>query len=225
MAAHSNKEKGQAVYSTLSVFGLPANLHSCGICYEPFITNAATTSASTAPNHGQYLACLHSYCDPCLSTYVSTKLQGNVNPFPLHCPEPECLFEVADKHIKSILSNKDYDLWIRKKAESDMCGKMYCPNKRCSELLTVANLSKADNCLAACTSCYHAICVRCKRLWHNGYSCKEYSQLSTKERLADDYDVLVMAQSNKWRRCTKCKTLVELKYGCNHITCHCGHQL
>ncbi|RAL66785.1 hypothetical protein DID88_007568 [Monilinia fructigena] len=33
-----------------------------------------------------------------------------------------------------------------------------------------------------------------------------------------------MAKSAGWRRCYKCRTLVELSQGCSHITCRCKAQ-
>jgi hypothetical protein len=57
------------------------------------------------------------------------------------------------------------------------------------------------------------------------YSCVQYKAIPNEQKNAEDNSVLTMAKNNKWCRCTKCQVLVELRYGCNHITCHCGHQL
>ncbi|KAK8932098.1 hypothetical protein VCV18_000629 [Metarhizium anisopliae] len=35
-------------------------------------------------------------------------------------------------------------------------------------------------------------------------------------------DILAQAKEEGWKRCYRCKALVELKEGCNHMTCRCG---
>ncbi|KAI8049883.1 hypothetical protein BDF22DRAFT_745756 [Syncephalis plumigaleata] len=174
----------------------------CGICYSKFVTATTNAGSSRGPVHGQFLSCKHGYCD----TF------------------PECQYEITEKHVQSLLTAKDYDLWKRKKEESNMNGKMYCPNKRCSKVLTISQLSRANDCLAECTHCHYAICTKCTCLWHNGYSCAQYKAIPDARKNTEDSSVLAMAKDNKWCRCTKCQALVELRYGCNHITCHCGHQ-
>ncbi|KAI8048074.1 hypothetical protein BDF22DRAFT_736443 [Syncephalis plumigaleata] len=196
----------------------------CGICYSKFVTATTNAGSSRGPVHGQYLSCKHGYCDTCMNKYVTTKLHDGTNPFPLRCPIPECQYEITEKHVQSLLTAKDYDLWKRKKEESNMNGKMYCPNKRCSKVLTISQLSRANDCLAECTHCHYAICTKCTCLWHNGYSCAQYKAIPDARKNTEDNSVLAMAKDNKWCRCTKCQALVELRYGCNHITCHCGHQ-
>ncbi|KAI8054133.1 hypothetical protein BDF22DRAFT_457545 [Syncephalis plumigaleata] len=89
-------------------------------------------------------------------------------PFSFALSIPECQYEITEKHVQSLLTAKDYDLWKRKKEESNMNGKMYCPNKRCSKVLTISHLSRANDCLAECIHCHYAICTKCTCLWHNG---------------------------------------------------------
>ncbi|OBT84646.1 hypothetical protein VE02_07062 [Pseudogymnoascus sp. 03VT05] len=36
------------------------------------------------------------------------------------------------------------------------------------------------------------------------------------------HQILQMVRDNGWQRCYTCSSVVELKYGCNHITCRCG---
>jgi hypothetical protein len=96
----------------------------CGICYEKFITATVNASSSRGPVHGQFLSCKHGYCDICLNKYVTTKLRDGVNPFPMQCPIPECHYEITEKYVQSLLTARDYDLWKRKKEESNMNGKV-----------------------------------------------------------------------------------------------------
>jgi hypothetical protein len=96
----------------------------CGICYGKFITATLNASSSRGPAHGQFLSCRHGYCDTCLNKYVTIKLRDGVNPFPMQCPFPECRHEITEKYVQSLLNARDYDLWKRKKEESNMNGKV-----------------------------------------------------------------------------------------------------
>ncbi|KAI0133238.1 hypothetical protein F4776DRAFT_655127 [Hypoxylon sp. NC0597] len=56
-------------------------------------------------------------------------------------------------------------------------------------------------------------CMTCKGASHNN-DCPNDEQLQ---------QVLQLAQEQHWQRCQNCWALVELNFGCNHMTCRCGH--
>ncbi|KAI9591574.1 hypothetical protein BDF19DRAFT_454526 [Syncephalis fuscata] len=197
---------------------------TCFICLEKLVKSTQLVDGHVGYSGPglpcQSLKCGHTYCTPCLATYLKIKLRGFSNPFPLYCPQSNCPCEVADSQIVDILSGSDYDLWKSKRAESDMRNKIYCPNKRCSILIDINAISSIDGSLTMCSSCHHAICIHCKVLWHNAYEKLEMHGESN-----EDSAVLYMATEENWCRCFNCKTLIELKEGSNHITCRCGTQL
>lgn len=60
------------------------------------------------------------------------------------------------------------------------------------------------------------VCLTCKRSAHRlGQDCPEDIELET---------VLKMGEKSGWRRCYKCRNLVELTQGCTHMTCRCKAQ-
>jgi hypothetical protein len=68
-----------------------------------------------------------------------------------------------------------------------------------------------------CPACSQGLCGGCKSIAHPGATCEEY-------KLAmGDSELVALAKQEGWRECTSCQVYVQLKHGCNHMTCFCGH--
>lgn len=78
-----------------------------------------------------------------------------------------------------------------------------CP--QCEVLLEINPNENYPNNQAQCPRCSHSICVRCKRVAHEG-PCH------------DDYFV----ETEDCKKCPGCHVVVMREYGCNHMTCTCG---
>ncbi|KZP08734.1 hypothetical protein FIBSPDRAFT_802690 [Athelia psychrophila] len=213
---------------------------TCGICGDVFqhtyspMTAAQTANSSKRLPFGLRLPCpgKHPYCMNCLSQYISSKLdpdgQGGVKDgrivFPIRCPEcpadkwPE---GIPDTIAVKVLTKDTADLWHYQKL-LDSLPRYYCPNKSCSALVQMDESSTDPQ--ATCPLCSMIMCVPCKVQWHDGYTCEAYQALPAEDRSAEDLLLLRLAKKEKWRRCNKCKRMVELISGCNHITCICGGQ-
>lgn len=95
--------------------------------------------------------------------------------------------------------------------------RIFCPNSSCGEF--VPRRHKVDpkqpfN--VTCHQCKTRVCVMCKRNAHPvGRDCPEDWELE---------QVLKMGEKSGWRRCYKCRNLVELAQGCTHMTCRCKAQ-
>jgi hypothetical protein len=88
----------------------------------------------------------------------------------------------------------------------------YCSNASCSAFIPPASI-KADT--ATCPRCRTNTCKACRGREHPGVIC------------AGDVNglkLLGLASSKKWQQCPHCKTLMEKKSGCLHMTCRCGTQ-
>ena len=59
--------------------------------------------------------------------------------------------------------------------------------------------------------------------WHLHLQCGELEALPREEQLAGDVQLLGMAASCGWKRCPRCRIIVEKISGCDHITCRCGN--
>ncbi|TGJ79677.1 hypothetical protein E0Z10_g9088 [Xylaria hypoxylon] len=68
---------------------------------------------------------------------------------------------------------------------------------------------------ATCRKCKTDICGDCYNKWHKSRHCPADP---------DTAQFLKVAEEAGWKRCFNCQAMVELKEGCNHMTCRCGAQ-
>ncbi|KAG9701962.1 hypothetical protein KCU69_g6993, partial [Aureobasidium melanogenum] len=64
-----------------------------------------------------------------------------------------------------------------------------------------------------CPRCKTKVCTLCNNKLHTTGECPKDPET---KRLVD------LAREKGWQRCYNCKAMVELKEGCNHMTCRCG---
>ncbi len=108
--------------------------------------------------------------------------------------------------------------------------RLFCPNTTCGEFIpppatkTTPNQKPPHNKQASCSNpfetrcptCHTLICTMCKRPAHQpGQDCPSDP--------ASDA-VLRLGERAGWRRCYRCRSLVELAQGCTHMTCRCKAQ-
>jgi hypothetical protein len=96
--------------------------------------------------------------------------------------------------------------------------KMYCPS--CNQFinLDLVDAQESNDLICVCDT---ALCVRCKTVSHHGISC-----VQNKANLeGNDEAFIERAKDADWKQCPKCSVMIELTYGCNHVTCAiCQHQ-
>ncbi len=95
--------------------------------------------------------------------------------------------------------------------------RIFCPNHACGEFIPPRNkIDPKHPFEVVCRKCRTRACSTCKRSAHAfGQDCPADWELDA---------VLRMGEKSGWRRCYKCRTLVELTHGCSHITCRCKAQ-
>jgi hypothetical protein len=95
--------------------------------------------------------------------------------------------------------------------------RIFCPNPACGEFIPKrGKIDPKHPFEVVCRKCRTRACSTCKRAAHAfGQDCPADWELDA---------VLKMGERSGWRRCYKCRTLVELTQGCSHITCRCKAQ-
>ncbi|KAE8357235.1 hypothetical protein BDV27DRAFT_170931 [Aspergillus caelatus] len=96
--------------------------------------------------------------------------------------------------MKSLLDEEMIRKFEEKTVEHNDFNRTYCANP------------------LTCASCNTATCSTCKQRAHAGVF------------VESEVEILEMAKIEGWQRCTRCRNIVELKSGCNHITCRCGFE-
>ncbi|KAJ7802395.1 hypothetical protein B0H14DRAFT_3780480 [Mycena olivaceomarginata] len=119
--------------------------------------------------------------------------------------------EISDMTARLVLGEANMDEWNHARFLSTL-NLIYCPHKGCDETFDADDVAPAP----AASRSYG--CPRCR-----GSLCKVLQTLPGTERAPEDVAFATLAAQEKWRRCPKCSAMVELKFGCNHITCICNH--
>ncbi|XP_010514883.1 PREDICTED: E3 ubiquitin-protein ligase arih1-like [Camelina sativa] len=194
---------------------------TCVICYEGI----------TVDKMFSVDGCFHRFCFSCMKQHVEVKLLGGQT---ASCPSEGCKSEVKIECCANFLDPKLVDVMIQRKKEGSISvtDKVYCPYPKCSELMVKSELLEytkqyfvgAENSKARkCMKCLKFFCTQCKVPWHYDLSCSEFGKTKGYQNAGDGM-LKSLAQSKRWRQCIKCNNMVELAWGCYHITCRCGYE-
>jgi hypothetical protein len=162
--------------------------------------------------------CAHRFCLSCMKEHVRVKLHDGTLPA---CPQDGCITKLTVEGSKIFLSPQQLETMAQRIREAQIppTQKVYCPNSRCSALMSSSEAihplqepAAGAETLGKCVKCRRLFCVKCKVPWHYGISCVDY-----KRRYP--HALQSLAQQRSWRQCVKCKHLIELAEGCYHITC------
>lgn len=153
------------------------------------------------------LKCGHRMCNTCLKN-VFRKSVKDPELMPPKCCTPD---HIPLKHVDKLFDTSFKKTWNRKHAEYTTQNRIYCPSRRCGEWIRPENIRRdADGRkVAQCSQCRTKVCVRCNGKWHKEKHCP---------RDDDTQAFLQQAKEAGWQRCHRCKAMVELKEGCNHMT-------
>ncbi|KAK8127919.1 hypothetical protein PG984_009027 [Apiospora sp. TS-2023a] len=173
----------------------PFRVHECIACGEM----RQSKDLSRAP-------CKHQYCRDCLRRLFEDSMLDETL-FPPRCCKKNL---PLDENIK-FLPPKVVKTFRKKAIEFSTPNRTYCHRKGCSAFISP---KRCVDGVARCGACKAETCTNCKSASHGG-DCPHDEQLQ---------QVIAMAQNQGWQRCRNCRTMVELDYGCNHMTCRCGAQ-
>ncbi|KAL1637250.1 hypothetical protein SLS58_009437 [Diplodia intermedia] len=144
--------------------------------------------------------CRHDYCRECVDQLFRLSMTDETMFPPQCCQQPISLDDV--RMILPVDTAREFQ---RKKPELETPNKTYCHRQACSTWIPPRNIS--DD-VGTCPKCYLQTCTICKGTTHDGDCPRdEATQL-----------LLLEADNNRWQRCYKCRSVVELNTGCHHIT-------
>jgi hypothetical protein len=146
------------------------------------------------------LGCKCLYCTKCLKrVFKRATVDGRA--FPPRC----CRQNIPLSLIAAELSSEELDDVDRAGIEFSTENRTYCSNSGCGRFILPRNIraGKAD-----CDRCGAATCVTCRSAFHDD-DCAADPELQA---------TLAHATSEGWQRCPACRAVVELDYGCYHMT-------
>ncbi|XP_059275736.1 E3 ubiquitin-protein ligase RSL1-like [Lycium ferocissimum] len=167
--------------------------------------------------------CLHYYCFSCMNKHAEAKLLQGMLP---QCPHDTCKSELKLDNCKKFLTPKLYDLMSERVKEITIpiTEKIYCPNPKCSTLMSKADVQiSAQGGARTCTKCHLSFCINCRVPWHQNMTCFDYRRANP-YLCVEDVKLKSLATQSLWRQCVKCNHMVSLGEGCYHIYCRCGHE-
>jgi len=115
-------------------------------------------------------------------------------------------------------------MWEQRIAEEFIfvSDRVYCPNPRCSALMSVTELyissTQDTQVRRCCVKCGEPFCINCKVPWHSDLSCGDYKRLGSNPS-ANDMKLKFLANQKLWRQCGNCKHMIERSEGCIKLTC------
>ncbi|KAG9022550.1 hypothetical protein FRB95_014625 [Tulasnella sp. JGI-2019a] len=213
----------------------PRRTAVCGICQESFHLSADPLLESRSPGSSSTLSpdatfgiaftCPgeHKYCLDCMTSYIRAKVDPEDEThggekFSVRCPEcpRDATWRMGDRTAVKLLDGGLLEAWYFQKLLASL-EYFSCPDPACaapieepSERLT-SHLTEVT-----CPKCRVDICFRCRKLAHPKRTCSQNAAANV-----DDRALYELAQRLHWRRCPRCKILVERTEGCRHMTCRC----
>lgn len=158
------------------------------------------------PNKVAKLKCGHRMCHTCLKRNFRLSVDD-----PQHMPPKCCTADyIPLKHVERLFSTSFKMTWNRKFSEYSTRNRIYCPARNCGEWIKPANIRRENGRkVARCERCRIKVCGKCNGKWHSSPDCPKDEETNR---------FLEQAKEAGWQRCHKCKVMVELKEGCNHMT-------
>jgi len=155
------------------------------------------------------LPCTHRMCHSCLRRIFKLSVTD-----PAHMPPRCCTDKHIDlKHVDKLFDQEFKKTWNRKFEEYNTKNRIYCPARGCGEWIKPNHITTdRGRKVGKCKRCGTRVCGICNQKMHTTRDCPK--DPATKQ-------FVEVAKQEGWQRCYNCSAMVELKEGCNHMTCRC----
>ncbi|KAF9875856.1 putative IBR domain-containing protein [Colletotrichum karsti] len=149
------------------------------------------------------------FCAHCLRACIRAGLrQGG---WPPNCCEP--LGENTVRRVRRPALLRLYRQ-VREEQETPGDRRVYCSRPECAAFIPPAG-AHVDGDAMRCPACGEGTCRGCRAAAHPGRPCREEEE---------DEMLMDMIDQDGLSSCSRCRRIIELRDGCNHMTCECGHQ-
>ena len=150
-------------------------------------------------------SCEHYYCKICFEQVVQTSIDS-IGAFPPTCCKVPISFGVVASHVSIEL----YDRYRQRQAEVMGGHGLYCAIAHCAVRIPKTNITKTR---AKCPACHKFTCTLCR-----GATSEDDDSSHVCNTTKDKQVILSLAKEEEWQACFNCGNLVELNFGCHHMT-------
>lgn len=151
------------------------------------------------------LKCLHRMCHSCLRNRFKLSLTDPQRHMPPQC----CDHDISPELVGVLFDSAFGREWNEKFMEYTGRNRLICPSRRCAEPLKPENMRReGPRWQGKCGRCKTKVCGSCSGRWHAEPECP---------RVDEPRHFLEQAKREPWQRCYRCKTMVEIKDGRNHM--------
>ncbi|KAL2158968.1 hypothetical protein VTH06DRAFT_2998 [Thermothelomyces fergusii] len=160
------------------------------------------------------LKCLHRMCHSCLRKAFKRSLTDPQQYMPPRCCTSD---NIPPRYVDMLFDSGFKKDWNEKYMEHASRRGFPCPSRRCGEIVKPENMrSEGGRWVGRCARCKTKVCGSCNGRWHPEPDCT-----------AGGNDSALFAEEltrEPWRRCYRCKAVVEVKGSStrNHASCRCG---
>ncbi|KXT12512.1 hypothetical protein AC579_10348 [Pseudocercospora musae] len=196
--------------STPSLLGIWRRNSVASVPPPPRLVECLTCGSDDVPVlRSAKLACGHRMCHDCLKRVFEMSVKD-----PAHMPPKCCTNDhIPLQHVDSLFDLKFKMLWNRKYQEYHTKNRIYCTNSKCGEWIKPKHFNTlSGRKYAQCRRCATKVCTLCNGKMHKSRDCPKDPEIA---------QLIEQAKEKGWQSCYSCHALVELKEGCNHMTCRC----
>lgn len=182
------------------------DLQTRSLAYRPALSERMALAVcvvcqdQTASEKLLKLECGHLYCETCVNDLFH-HATNDESLFPPRC----CGLAIQASGTKWFLHPEVLEKFEQKVVEYTTKNRTYCHDTTCGEFISPQSIEGEK---AKCGKCGKETCTICKSPAHENDCPKDPAFESLME----------VAQQHGYRSCYNCKRLVELNFGCNHIT-------
>lgn len=149
------------------------------------------------------LPCSHDYCSGCLQHLFTSSLTDETL-YPPRC----CKLAIPETEIevRICLGGELLGRFLARKLEMETPNRTYCHRRDCTTFIPPQGI-QGDS--GTCPRCESKTCCICKEAAHQGSDCPQDEAAQI---------LLDLGAQEGWKQCFGCGRMVELGYGCNHIS-------
>ncbi|KAK4648422.1 uncharacterized protein QC761_109900 [Podospora bellae-mahoneyi] len=140
----------------------------------------------------------------------------------LKCPDTDCSAVLGHHDVKRYATREvfeRYDRWLLRDALEQTKGYVQCVTVGCEYGCVVGDQEACPT--FNCRKCKGSHCIK-HNVSHPEETCKQYRRRQKDKKEQEEASEREVAGMTK--DCPKCGRRVNKTAGCNHITCHCGHE-